>query len=245
MGECCIHSCRSIDARFANQCMRVKYGHMYSDAKNDCAAQRGRFHTRTQWCHRRSFCTSLKLCGAITLDHLAFYRAFLCCRPRRQPHCAHAMATNFPDITLNSTYGSPDDYAAAIEDLRAALSGDAVSVEPTVLEKHGKSIGELKTGMSHPRFVCLCMLTSDWWTQGVPIPSSCSPSRPRTSSKLSTSPGSTASPLRLTAVLPVWRDSSWQYVSVRGVSLGNVLIFGSVVLCRWNLRRHLRNEQDS
>lgn len=90
----------------------------------------------------------LNSAGPITLDHLAFYRAaFLCCRPRARTRCTDAMATNFADITLNSTYGGPEDYAAAIEELRAALPGDAVSVEPTVLEKHGKSIGELKTGM--------------------------------------------------------------------------------------------------
>ncbi|GJE92112.1 FAD-linked oxidase-like protein [Phanerochaete sordida] len=41
-------------------------------------------------------------------------------------------------LQLNRTYGSPEDYAKAIEELRAAFPAEDVSTDPAVLEVHGR-----------------------------------------------------------------------------------------------------------
>ena len=45
------------------------------------------------------------------------------------------------EINLCTEYGTPEDYEAAIQQLREALPPDGVSTEWEVLETHGQAIG--------------------------------------------------------------------------------------------------------
>jgi D-lactate dehydrogenase (cytochrome) len=45
--------------------------------------------------------------------------------------------TTASTIQLNAEYGSPEDFASAVQELKAAFHPEAISTDPAVLEAHG------------------------------------------------------------------------------------------------------------